>query len=137
MEKRVVKIKVDWNDNYMACPENEDVAVVVASSSFKNLQKEIEYSIGQHVQGLVEDGITVPEEFLLEHAYEYVFTTRALLHYTERVVSRKALSEETGINLQQLSHYASGWRNPREPMRKKIIDGIHAIGNRLSAISVL
>jgi len=84
---------------------------------------------------MLEDGETVPAEFRGEFDLEYDLSVRALLRYTEGVVSRKALARVTGINLQQLSHYASGWRNPRPDMQQRIIDGIHEIGRQLISVS--
>ena len=66
---------------------------------------------------------------------EWKLSTRALLHYTEGLVPRTAIAKATGINVQQLTHYASGWRHPRPEMQKRILDGIHKIGNELIAIS--
>ena len=53
----------------------------------------------------------------------------------EDFITRKALSKETGINEQQLSHYANGWRMPKPATQAKIINGIHSIARELSAIS--
>jgi hypothetical protein len=50
-------------------------------------------------------------------------------------VPKSAISKATGINQQQLTHYSTGYRTPRPAMRKKIIDGIHLIAQKLSAIS--
>ena len=62
-------------------------------------------------------------------------TFRAMLHYTEGLVPKSALAKATGINQQQLTHYASGYRIPRPGMRQRILDGIHSIAAKLIAIS--
>ena len=82
-----------------------------------------------------EDGDPVPEEFSGEWEPEWHLTTRAQLKYSETFITRKALSEVTGINLQQLTHYASGWRNPRPEMQRRITEGIRAIRQKLAVIS--
>ena len=82
-----------------------------------------------------EDGEFVPEEFEGEWKLEWNLSVRALLHYTEKLVPKAVLSKVTGINQQQLTHYASGYRVPRPAMRARIIEGIHQIANQLSAIS--
>lgn len=88
-----------------------------------------------HVEGLQEDGLNVPEELQGERSFEWKLSTRALLHYTEGLVPRTAIAKATGVNLQQLTHYASGWRTPRPDMQKKILAGVHKIGQELMAIS--
>lgn len=61
-------------------------------------------------------------------------STRALLKDAETFITRKALSIQTGINEQQLSHYANGRRKPRPAMQRRIQDGIRAIAMQSSAI---
>ena len=130
-----VKVKVDWCDkNFAACPENENIACVVTNKTFEGLQKDMDEALRQHVEWMIEDGDTVPDEFVGDLELEYVLTTRAQLRYSETFITRKALSDVTGINLQQLSHYANGWRNPGPEMRKRIADGIRIISNRLVRI---
>ena len=131
-----VGIKVDWcGKNYAACPENEDIACVVTHKTLEGLKTDMDDALRQHIAWMVEDGDVLPAEFTDEFELEYHLTTRAQLHYSEAFITRKALSEITGINLQQLSHYANGWRNPRPDMQKRIIDGIHSISHKLAAIS--
>ena len=81
-----------------------------------------------------EDGEEIPEEFTEGYELIYYLTGKALMHYVDQYVTRKALARETGINLQQLSHYAKGHRNPRPEMQEKIIQGIRNIGRQLSEI---
>jgi len=131
-----VGIKVDWcGKNYAACPENEDIACVVTHKTLEGLKTDMDDALRQHIAWMVEDGDILPAEFTGEFELEYHLTTRAQLHYSEAFITRKALSEITGINLQQLSHYANGWRNPRPDMQRRIIDGIHSISHKLAVIS--
>jgi hypothetical protein len=81
------------------------------------------------------EGDPIPDEFSDEFELEYHLSARALLRHTERIVPRKTLARVTGINVQQLSHYASGWRTPRPNMQQKIVNGIRQIGEQLTAIS--
>lgn len=57
-----------------------------------------------------------------------VLSMAALLRKCERFTSPAAIARVSGINQQQLSHYASGLRTPRTEQRKRIVDGIHRIG---------
>ena len=127
-----VKIKVDWCDkNFAACPENENIACVVTHKTLEGLQNDMEEAFREHIEWMIEDGDALPEEFLGDIEFEYHLTTRAQLRYSENFITRKALSDVTGINLQQLSHYANGWRNPGPEIRHRIAEGIRSISHRL------
>ena len=102
---------------------------------FRELKKNMEEALRFHIEGMQEDGEAIPAEFSGEWEFEWHMTTAAMLHYVEKTVPKSAISKVTGINQQQLTHYASGWRRPRPDMRKRILDGIHAIGKELIAIS--
>ena len=128
-------INVDYTDNFVAYPANEDIACVVTAKSFQELQKEAEFSLRLHIDSMLEDGDHVPEEFLGEWQLDCNLSVRALLHYLDGIVPKSAIAKATGINQQQLTHYASGYRVASPAMRAKIINGIHAIANQLSAIS--
>lgn len=131
MEK--IKINVDWDKNYSASPQG--MAVAVTGKTLDEIKERMNQSLILHIAGIIEDGEIVPPEFSGNYELEYELTTRALLHHTEGIVSRKAIAQVTGINLQQLSHYAKGWRNPRPDMQKRIEEGIKEIGKRLLAVS--
>jgi hypothetical protein len=44
------------------------------------------------------------------------------------------LSRITGINQRLLGHYMTRYRVPRPAQRRKIINGLHTIGNELTAV---
>lgn len=130
-----IGIIVDYTNNFAASPINEDVACLVTARTFPELQKEMESALRDHIAWMEEDGDIIPSEFEGEWEFDWQLTVKALLHYTDGLVSKSAISRATGINQQQLTHYSTGYRTPRPAMRKKIIDGIHAIASQLSAIS--
>ena len=131
-----IRIRVDWCEhNYCAAPMNEDIACVCTADSFEGLKKEMEEGLREHIEWMRKDGDNVPVEFDGEWEFEWSITTAALLHYTEKLVPKSAIAKVTGINQQQLTHYANGYRKPRPAMRAKIVDGIHTIAKELSAIS--
>ena len=131
-----IGIIVDYTDNYSATPVNEAIACVTTGRSLEELQRNMDEALHFHIEGMLEEGMTIPEEFKqTTWEYDWQLTARAMLHYTEGLVPKAALSKETGINQQQLTHYASGYRIPRPAMRQRILDGIHAIAARLAAIS--
>ena len=130
-----IAINVDYTGNFAAAPANQDIACVVTAKNLQDLKSEMEESLRAHIEWMREDGDPVPEEFEGEWEFEWRLSVRALLHYTEGLLPKSALAKVTGINQQQLTHYASGYRHPRPAMRKRIVDGIHAIAAQLSAIS--
>ncbi len=131
MEKIIVQ--VSWLDNYGAC--SEDVLGCVATHrTLDGVKEAYTESLRWHIEAMKKDGDKIPK--VLEGDYELVFelNTQALLHYFEGILTRSALSRVTGINERQLGHYATGHRNPRPAQRKKIIEGIHKIGNEFKSV---
>lgn len=129
-----IRIKVDYTDNFSACTENEDIACISTGRTIEELKKNMDEALHFHIEGMLADGIEIPEEFLGEWEYDWHLTTRAVLHFAEKLISKAAISKVTGINQQQLTHYASGYRIPRPAMEARIRDGIHQIGEKLLSI---
>ena len=130
-----VVINVDWcGKNYAASPDNDDIACVATGKTLVELKINMEDALRLHLDWMIADNDQLPDEFLGELCFDYHLTTRAQLHYSENFITRKALSEVTGINLQQLSHYANGWRHPRPGMQQRIKSGLNEIVQKLSII---
>jgi len=131
-----IKINVDYTDNFVASPANEDIACVVTAKTYPELQEDMKFSLREHINWMKEDGDPIPAEFEGENwDYEWDMSVRALLHYIDGIIPKSAIAKVTGINQQQLTHYASGYRTPRSAMKAKIVNGIHKIAEKLSAIS--
>lgn len=130
-----VVINIDWvPNNYGAAPENEAIACVSTGNTLDEVKQNILEAIEFHIEGMLEDGEPIPEEFLGEWVPIFKLSTRAQLKYTDRFITRKALARETGIAEQQLSHYANGQRHPRPSMQRRITDGIAAICRHLAVV---
>ena len=136
MEK--VRVDVQWCDKNFGASFGEKVpgAVVLTAKTFDELMKVAEETLRLHVEDLIEDGDEVPQwlrdgDYELEYNYVDVVT---MLHACESYASLAAISRATGINQNLLSHYASGLKRPRPQQRKRIVDGIHHIGERLMAV---
>ena len=128
-------IYVDWvPNNFSAAPVNEEIACVATGHTLADVEKNIVDALRFHAEGLVEDGESVPEDLKGEWTPLFHLSTRALLKFSEKFITRKALSIQTGINEQQLSHYANGQRKPRPAMQRRIQDGIRAIAMQLSSV---
>ena len=130
-----IKIIVDYTDNYAACPADNRIACVSTGRTLDEVKRNIAEGLQFHIDGMRADGESIPAEFEGEWEFEWELTARAMLHYTEGLIPKSAISKATGINQQQLTHYASGYRVPRPMMRQKILDGIHNIAALLSSIS--
>ena len=130
-----IRILIDYTDNYAACPADDRIACVSTGRTLDEVKKNIAEALQFHIEGMREDGDAVPEEFNDEWEFEWELSARAMLHYTEGLVPKSALSKATGINQQQLTHYSSGYRTPRPLMRQKIVDGLHSIAAQLFSIT--
>ena len=132
--KQVI-INIDWMDhNFGAAPQNQDIACVATAKTLEAVENEIVEALKFHIEGMRSHGESIPEEFLGDWEPHFVLTTRAQLRYSDDFITFKALSKVTGINEQQLSHYANGRKIPRPATRKRIADGIRAISQRLLLI---
>ena len=128
-------VLVDYTGNFAASPISPEVACLSTGRTLDEVKKNMEEALQFHLDGLREDGLSIPVEFATPWDIEWRLTTRALLHYTEGLVSRSAISRITGINEQQLSHYASGYRKPRPAMSVRIRDGVRKIAQALAAVT--
>lgn len=134
MEK--VNVMVGWDRNYGAHLEIGDGIVVVTGTKLEDVKKEFASALEFHLGGMREAGEEIPVAFQGNYELVYHLNAQALLKHTEGIISRKALARATGINLQQLSHYATGWRNPRPEMQQRIMRGIQEIGQQLMSVSL-
>ena len=130
-----VIIDIDWMDyNYGAASRNEDIACAATGRTLEEVKSGIVEAIQFHLEGMRAHGEEIPVEFQTEWEPEFILTTRAMLRYSDNYITRKALSRETGIKEQQLSHYATGRKTPRPSTRQRITKGIESISQRLMLI---
>ena len=113
-----IKIKIDWSDhNFGAVTECEalDGIVIATAKTYDMLMEELSKAIQEHIASMEHDGETVPEWLRQgRYGYDIELGTAALLRKCERFTSLAAIARASGINQQQLSHYASGIRTPRK-----------------------
>lgn len=131
-------IIVDWCDKNFALATKEDIldgSIVCTHSSYKGLIDAFNFSVHESVEYAKEHGKQVPE-WLENGEYELdiEFTAAALIRKAEEYTSLSAISKVSGINLQQLSHYANGFRCPRPDKVVRIREAVHKIGQDLLAI---
>lgn len=133
-----VRVEVEWCDKNFAATLGGNVpgSVLVTAKTYTNLQKEVKEALEFHIQGMLEDGDTVPQ-WLKDGDYEFKWCfldTASLLQSLEGMTTIAAISRVTGINERLLSHYANGIKHPSSKQRQKIVDGIHFIGKALMKI---
>jgi len=128
-----IKVLVSWLDNYGACSD-ELLGCVATHKTLDGVKKAYAESLMWQLEAMRTDGDEIPVIFQGDYQLEFELNTQALLHYFEGILTRSALARVTGINERQLGHYATGHRNPRPAQRKKIIEGIHKIGNEFNSV---
>lgn len=132
-----IKALISWSGNNYCVTNGPEVegCIVVTDKSFENAKKSFEETLKFHVEGMLADGDDVPS-WLQNGEYEIVYEleTSALLRRCERFTSIAAISRASGINERQLSHYANGLKRPRPEQRKRIIDGLHKIGEEFLSV---
>ena len=130
-----VKILIDWvPNNFAATLGDYSLACGATGDTLEEVKDNIVKAIKFHIEGLKLDGDSVPLQFSGKWSPCFELSTRAQLKYCDLYITRKALAKETGINEQQLSHYANGQRHPRPSMQNRIAAGIRSISNRLNGI---
>lgn len=134
MEMKKILVHIDWCDkNYGAVTDCKELMGVVAvtDKTMLGLKSSLLESIDFHIDGLVNDGEHIPE-WLATKNFEivYDYTLSAILQESQQFTTLAAISRATGIKHAQLSHYANAVCRPRPAQRKKVIDGLHSIGQK-------
>lgn len=128
MEKTV---KVSWTDkNFSAYFADEQIGAVVATAkTLEELKRNFYEAFEFHIDGMREDGDSIPD-WVSENdkEFEWQLDAAALIRACEPYTSLAAIARASGINEQQLSHYANGIKVPRPQQRQRIVAGLHKIG---------
>ncbi len=137
METKELKVLVSWSgENYNGGLGDPELGTIyVTSQTLEEFKKEFKDSLEFHIECLKESGQQLPHYILTkEYTIVYDLEATALLREAENFTTLAAISRATGINQKQLSHYATGVKQPRPASRARIIQGIHAIGRRALAL---
>lgn len=73
----------------------------------------------------------------VEAEFNFTYDVPSFLAYYGDLISFKGLSKLTGISASQLSHYATGYRNPSPKTVRKIQDGLRTFATELSQVSLV
>lgn len=127
-----IKVIIDWDENFGAFSE-EMIGCVATGKTFEEVKQNYESALEFHIEALDEEDI--PKDFTGKYQLEFELTAQALLHRFDKILTRAALSRITGINERQLGHYVSGYRNPKDEQRKKIVKAFHSLGKEFLSVS--
>jgi predicted RNase H-like HicB family nuclease len=71
-----------------------------------------------------------------EYSIVFQYDTQSLLNYYNKIFTKVALEQITGINQKLLHHYSSGLKKPRDKQREKIKTALHSLGEELMAVEL-
>ena len=131
MEK--IKVIIDWEDNYGAVSDMV-LGCVATHKTLEGVKEAYASALELHLEGMKKDNEDIPAALQGEYEFEFEMTAQALLHHFDGVITRAALSRITGINQRQLGHYMTRHRVPRSAQRRKIVEGLHRIGQELAEV---
>lgn len=137
-ETHEIRAHISWVGKNYSCTfaTPELGAVIVTNKTLKGVKKDFEEALQFHIESCTEDGDILPEWIVNgNYKIEYVLNTAALLKVAETYTTLTAISRATGINVKQLSHYATGLKRPRKEQRTRIINGLHEIGRQMMSLT--
>ncbi|HPX05599.1 MAG: antitoxin HicB [Bacteroidales bacterium] len=82
------------------------------------------------------DPKNLPSILNSEYEIVYRFDVESFLNYYRGIFTNAALERITGINQRQIQHYASGESKPRRQQIEKIQEGLHRLGQELTALEL-
>ncbi len=134
MKKNIVEISF-VNKNFSAHVPAL-IGCVSTGVSPEEIKANIEEAIQFHLEGMKEDGDTIPASFKGKFELVFKFDTQSLLKYYKNVITGSALERYSGINQKQLNHYANMYRKPKPEQMKKIEAAFHNLGRELLAVEL-
>lgn len=138
-ERKKLIVHVGWTDRNFCCSLSDpDIngTVIETAKTLEELKRGFAEGLKFHIEGCLEDGDKLPD-YIVKGDYDimYILDVPAILRDAERFTTLSALSQVSGINKKQLSHYATGEKKARPDKREKIIEGLHEIGRQALAYS--
>ncbi len=120
--------------NYSGTIELPDELIVVTHKTLEGIKQEMKDALAFSKQVYIDEKEPLPDCLQGDYRLDFQLQVSALLHSLDGILTRAALARVTGINEKQLGHYMSGHRKPRADKRRRIIEGIHQIGEQFMAI---
>jgi predicted RNase H-like HicB family nuclease len=78
----------------------------------------------------------IPKILKGDYQIVFQFDVESLLNYYKGIFTNSSLERITGINQNQLQHYASGHKIPRKPQKEKIVSGLKKLAKELSQLEI-
>lgn len=131
-----VKVNVETTQNgFCASIDLLPGCVVSVKGNILKLKKEVQSSIDFYIECAKKDKEKYPKVFDGDYTLRYSPNNiRTALNLYKGLVSLSALSQISGINQRQLSHYLNGTSNPRKEQEEKIICGMRELGKELQMV---
>ena len=136
MEK--LNVTVEWCDKNYCAVANDPLGgtIVVTEKNYDDLLVSFKESLDFHIDGLIEDGDSLPEWFAnKDFALEFNLLPSAVLRKAQNFTTLAAISRVTGINEGLLYQYANNLKKPRPLQVDKIMNGLRVIGDNIIALA--
>jgi len=135
-----IRVEVSWRENVFIASINDIVPKTFefTADDFDELLIEIEEGFDSYFKGMAANGVKVPR-WLLKKKYEFEYKfldAQSLLKAYSPYIPLTYISRVSGINRDQLSQYANGFKKARPNQLKRIADAIHKIGKELMTVVV-
>lgn len=139
MENKKVTVIVAWcGDNFGGTFGKEiPGGAAFTFRSFPDAERVARETLEFHVAGLIEEAPDSVPRWLADGDYELAFEfpdISSMLRAYGAYVSLAAISRASGISQGLLSHYVNGLKKPRAEQRRRIIEGMHKIGQELLSV---
>lgn len=134
-----IKVMIEWaGNNFSAGTGKINGVVAVTGKTIAAVKNNFKEAFDFHVKNSLADGDKLPK-YVVDGSFDFDFElgASAMLHLTDGLISRAAISKVTGINEKQLSHYLTGHKVARETQNKKIASGIISLSKKMNELSAL
>lgn len=108
---------------------------IFSAGTLDELHSEVEDGIKYYIESLREEGYPIPAPFKGDYEVVYKWDVEGLMNYYQGIFTWSALQRLTGINQNQLGHYAAGRSKPRPIQARKIEQALRRLGQELQEIS--
>ncbi|OAV75285.1 hypothetical protein Barb7_01098 [Bacteroidales bacterium Barb7] len=134
MKKEVV-VTVEMTKNAYCASLEKLPGCVAIGTSFDEVEKNIAEAVKAYLEKCRKDG-TVPKRFPDEYELVFRFDPESLLRYYLGVFTLPTMERYTGISQEQLQQYAHGQSRPGKVHCRKIVKGLHKLGNHFLEVEL-
>lgn len=130
---------IEWAEHNFSAGTGDINGIIVATgNTIKAVKNNFTSALNFHIESSLADGDKLSPD-IANRDFEIIFElgASAMLHLVDGLITRSAISKETGINEKQLSHYLTGHRTARQEQNKRIAVGIKKLSKKLDELSEL